>query len=66
MSCSSCSVEGVSDAQQGSFRSQIQIAVLAKGLAAQKQAGKAVVELLQQAVELSQEAGKGSAFDGSA
>ncbi len=65
MSSSSGSIGGLNDAQQISVQSQIQFSIMAKQLEAQRQSGQAVTDLLDAALQLSKEAGKGASFDGS-
>jgi hypothetical protein len=62
MDCASCT-SSVSQAQQSALQQQIQIAVAAKQLSSQRQQGEAVAALLDAAVQLSKEAGKGGAVD---
>ncbi len=66
MSCVGCAVGSVADAQRSAYQTQVQISVLAKQLSAQKQFGESVVSLLEGAVQLSQESGKGESFDATA
>ena len=57
------SISGLIAAQQASLASNINISVAAKHLDAYKQQGEAVVSLLEGAVQLSKEAGKGGQID---
>ena len=57
------SITGLIAAQQASLSSNISITVAAKQLDAYKQQGDAVVSLLDGAVALSKEAGKGGKID---
>ncbi|MCA9122854.1 MAG: putative motility protein [Planctomycetaceae bacterium] len=63
MSSIDSSITGLIAAQQASFSSNISIAVAAKQLDAYKQQGDAVVSLLEGAVQLSKEVGKGGQID---
>ena len=57
------SITGLVAARQGAIRSAVGFAVAAKQLDAQEQQGQAVVRLLETAVELSREPGKGGRVD---
>jgi hypothetical protein len=57
------SITGLIAAQQASLSSNISITVAAKQLDAYKQQGDAVVSLLEGAVQLSKEVGKGGRID---
>ncbi|MEO8497517.1 MAG: putative motility protein [Planctomycetota bacterium] len=63
MSSIDSSISGLIAAQQASLASNISITVAAKQLDAYKQQGEAVVSLLDGAVQLSKEAGKGGEID---
>ena len=63
MSTIDSSITGLLAAQQASLSSDVSIAVAAKQLDAYRQQGDAVVSLLDGAVQLSKEAGKGTAID---
>ncbi len=63
MSSIDSSITGLIAAQQASLNSNISITVAAKQLDAYKQQGEAVVSLLDTAVQLSKEAGKGGQID---
>lgn len=63
MSSIDSSISGLIAAQQASFASTISITVAAKQLDAYKQQGDAVVSLLEGAVQLSKEVGKGEQID---
>jgi hypothetical protein len=61
---SSCDAIGsVFQAKQSQVYAQIGIAVMAKGLEAEKGTGGAMVELLQAASDLAKQLGKGLQFD---
>ncbi|MBI2479649.1 MAG: putative motility protein, partial [Planctomycetia bacterium] len=57
------SMSGLIAAQQASLSSNISITVAAKQLDAYRQQGDAVVSLLEGAVQLSKESGKGGQID---
>ena len=63
MSTIDSSITGLIAAQQASLSSDVSIAVAAKQLDAYKQQGEAVASLLDGAVQLSKEAGKGGKID---
>ncbi|MDA1049446.1 MAG: putative motility protein [Planctomycetota bacterium] len=63
MSSIDSSITGLIAAQQASLSSNISIAIAAKQLDAYKQQGEAVVSLLDTALQLSKEAGKGGKID---
>ena len=63
MSSIDSSITGLIAAHQASLSSNISISIAAKQLDAYKQQGEAVVSLLDGAVQLSKEAGKGGKID---
>lgn len=63
MSTIDSAITGLIGAQQAALASNISITVAAKQLDAYKQQGEAVVSLLDGAVQLSKEAGKGGQID---
>ncbi len=63
MSSIDSSITGLIAAQQASLNSNISIAVASKQLDAQRQQGDAVASLLDGAVQLSKEIGKGGKID---
>lgn len=63
MSSIDSSISGLIAAQQASLNSNISIAVASKQLDAQRQQGDAVVSLLDGALQLSREIGKGGNVD---
>lgn len=63
MSTIDSSITGLIAAQQASLSSNISVTVAAKQLDAYKQQGEAAVSLLDGAVQLSKEAGKGGHID---
>ena len=63
MSTIDSSITGLIAAQQASLYSNISIAIAAQQLDAYRQQGDAVVSLLEGAVQLSKETGKGSRID---
>ena len=62
MDCTSCASQVV-QAQQSALQSQIQMAVVAKQLNSQRQQGASIIALLDAAIQLSKEAGKGEGLD---
>ena len=56
-------IQSVLSAQQAAIQTQIQYALAAKQQSAVKQQGAAIVELLQQAANISKRAGQGVHFD---
>lgn len=65
MDCSSCA-SCVSQAQQSALQMKIGVAVYKQQLDATRQMGESVTALLDAAVQLSREAGKGEVFDAQA
>jgi len=65
MDCASCT-SNVSQAQQSAYQAQIEISVYQKQLDATRQLGESLVVLLEDAVQLSREAGKGEVLDAQA
>ncbi|MGE0761502.1 MAG: putative motility protein [Pirellulaceae bacterium] len=65
MDCASCT-SSVGQAQQSAYQMQISVSVLKKQLDATRQMGESVAELLDGAVQLSKEAGKGTGLDAQA
>jgi hypothetical protein len=63
MSTIDSAITGLIEAQQASLASNISITIAAKQLDAYKQQGEAVASLLDTAVQLSKEAGKGGQID---
>jgi len=59
-------VNSVIQSQQGSLAMQIQTALMGKQLSAMEAQGKAVVEMLDAAVQLSKAVGRGETFDATA
>jgi hypothetical protein len=61
--CSCDGINSVFQAKTEQLKTQIGVAVLAKGLEATKTQGQAAVELLQAATDIAQQLGKGLQFD---
>ncbi|MCA9234800.1 MAG: hypothetical protein KDA44_04990 [Planctomycetales bacterium] len=64
--CVDCAIESVMSAQAASTRTQIDVALLAKGQDVAQAQGQVVVEMLNSAAQIGKALGKGGQFDATA